>query len=57
MRMIFDACQTRKCVTVDIVPQSGTYFDFSLSRTSNLDQRIALQPEVANDDRESWNSS
>ena len=53
MRMAFDACQTRKCVTVDNVQQSGTSFDFSLSRTSNLDRRITLQPEVANDNRES----
>ena len=53
MRMAFDACQSRKCVTVGIVQQSGMSFDFSLSRTSNLDRRIALKPEVANDNRES----
>ena len=57
MRMIFDACETRKCVSMDIQQESRTSFDFSLSRTSGLDRRITLQPEVPNDDRESWNSS
>ena len=57
MRMTFDACETRKCVSVDIRRELRTSFDFSLSRTSGLDRRIALQPEVLNDDRESWNSS
>ena len=50
-RKRIDACQSRKCVTVGIVQQSGMSFDFSLSRTSNLDRRIALQPEVVNDNR------
>ena len=53
MRMAFDAYQTRKCVTVGIVQKSGMSFDFSLSRTSGLDRRITLQPEVVNDNRES----
>ena len=57
MRMTFDACQTVECVSVDIRQESRTSFDFSLSMTSGLDQRITLQPEVPNDDRESWNSS
>ena len=57
MRMTFDACQTIKCVSVDIRQESRTSFFFSLSMTSGLDRRITLQPEVPNDDRESWNSS
>ena len=57
MRMTFDACETRKCVSMDIQKESRTSFDFSLSRTSGLDRRITLQPEVPNGDRESWNSS
>ena len=57
MRMTFNACQTRECVSVDIWQESRTSFDFSLSRTSGLDRRITLEPEVLNDDRESWNSS
>ena len=57
MRMTFDACQTRKCVSVDIRQESRTSFNFSLSRTSGLDRGISLQPEVPNDDCESWDSS
>ena len=53
MRMAFDACDTRKCETVNIAQDSRTSFDFSLSRTSGLDRRIALQPEVVNDNCES----
>ena len=53
--MAFDACQTRKCVTVDLSDESRTSYNFSLSRTPDLDRRIELKSPVASSNCELYN--
>ena len=46
----FEECERRKCVSVNVVDNlpdpSTTFFDLSLTRTANLNPRIALQPQA-----------
>ena len=60
--LMFDTCETRKCVNVtitdDLVDELDEFFTFHLSRTPNLDPRIDLDPvngriEIIDDDRKS----
>jgi len=49
--LMFDACETRVCISVIIVNDNyveGTeHFSASLGRTDNLDPRIAIDPHFA----------
>ena len=58
--LMFDSCETRKCVNVaitdDFVDEVDEFFTFHLLRTPNLDSRIDLDPvdgriEIVDDDR------
>ena len=46
----FDECERRNCVSVNVADNlpdpSTTSFDLSLTRTANLNPRIALQPQA-----------
>ena len=58
---MFEACQTRRCVDVEIiddtVEEPEEVFTYTLRRTPDLDARIELNPvdgqvEIVDDDRE-----
>ena len=46
--LMFDACETRKCVNVtiadDLVDEQQELFTYTLARTPSLDPRIELDP-------------
>ena len=46
--LMFDACETRKCVNVtitdDLVDEPLEFFTYTLTRTPSLDPRIELYP-------------
>ena len=48
MTLMFDTCETRKCVNVtitdDTVDEPLEFFTYHLTRTTGLDNRIDLNP-------------
>ena len=46
--LMFDTCETRKCVNVtiaeDLVDEQQEFFTYTLTRTPSLDPRIELDP-------------